>query len=141
MIVKPCVVSHHTAVQNIFDVWCVGSSCGYDNKNKENRCVAHRCGLRETGSTMRRQKHFTAQQACELIPNHVVEKNDQEDNDEHNEEEEWTYEVMEPTYRPHATSSSEEAPANSALARVITPWLPACSTALCNNVIHFHFIM
>lgn len=99
----------------------MGSSCGYDNNNKENRCVAHRCGLRKTGSTMRRQKHFTAQQACKLILNHVVEKNDQEDNAEHDEEEVSTYEVTESTYRPHATSSSEEAPANSALTRVITP--------------------
>lgn len=70
---------------------------------------------------MRRQKHFTAQQACKLILNHVVEKNDQEDNAEHDEEEVSTYEVTESTYRPHATSSSEEAPANSALTRVITP--------------------
>lgn len=76
---------------------------------------------------MRRQKCYTVQEACELILNHVVEKNDQEDNAEHNEEEESTDEedsgseeeenndeVIDPTYRPHATSSSEEAPTSPA---------------------------
>ncbi|KAF0045693.1 hypothetical protein F2P81_002222 [Scophthalmus maximus] len=72
---------------------------------------------------MKRQKTYTAQEALELILNHDVEKNDQEDNAEHNEEEESTDEedsgseeegnndeVIDPTYRPHATSYSEEAP-------------------------------
>lgn len=67
---------------------------------------------------MRRQKHFTAQEACELIFNHVVEKNDQDDNADQNEEEEShheedsgsgegenKYELIDPTYRPHATSA------------------------------------
>ena len=71
---------------------------------------------------MRRQKRYTAQEACELILNYVGENNDQEDNAEHHEEEESTDEedsgseekenndeVMDPTCRPHATSSSEEA--------------------------------
>ncbi|XP_031735170.1 piggyBac transposable element-derived protein 4-like [Anarrhichthys ocellatus] len=72
---------------------------------------------------MRRQKRYTAQEACEVILNYDVKKNNQEDNAEHNEEEESTDEddsgseeaenndeVMDPTYRPHATTSSEEAP-------------------------------
>ena len=75
--------------------------------------------FRETGSTMRRPKRCTAQEACELTLNHVVEKNDQDDNVEHHEEEESTEdsvsedeenkdEVID-TFRPHATSN-EEAP-------------------------------
>lgn len=86
------------------------------------KVLSHRCwgishfSLRETGSTMRRQKRYIAQEACELIFNHVVEKNDQEDNAEPNEEEESTDEedsgseeegkndeVIDPTYGPHAT--------------------------------------
>ena len=47
---------------------------------------SRRCDLRETGNTMR-QKHFTAQEACELIFNHVAENNDHEDNADQNEEE------------------------------------------------------
>lgn len=67
-----------------------------------------------------------------------MEKNDQEDNAEYYEEEESTDELMELTYRPHATSSSEEAPANSALARDISPWLPASHAA---EGIHTVFIL
>ncbi|TNN37747.1 hypothetical protein EYF80_052088 [Liparis tanakae] len=75
---------------------------------------------------MRRQKRYTAEEACELILNYVGENNDQEDNPEHPEEEsteeedsgsedkETNDEVIDPTYRPHATSSSEEAPTSPA---------------------------
>ncbi|XP_035768532.1 piggyBac transposable element-derived protein 4-like [Neolamprologus brichardi] len=61
---------------------------------------------------MKRQKLFTAQEACELIFNQAVEKNDQDEDDSSSDEEENNDEDQ--AYGPHASSFSEEFPTSPA---------------------------